>query len=76
MIKNLKEMTLRIRKREVSMKGNVQSTKHNTWVRLWRTLLAWDEAINLDPVESLDRRVSALEQRIWCLNERSGTRTE
>jgi hypothetical protein len=58
------------------MKENVQSTKHDTWARLWRTLLAWDEAINLDPVESLDRRVSALEQRISYLNERSGTRTK
>ena len=64
-------MTLRIRKKEVSMKENVQSTKHDTWIRLWRTLLACDEAINLDPVESLDQRVSALEQRIWYLNERS-----
>lgn len=58
------------------MKENVRSTKHDTWVRLWRTLLAWDEAINLNSVESLDRRVSALEQRIRYLNERLGTRTE
>jgi len=58
------------------MKENVQSTKHDTWIRLWRTLLAWDEAINLDPVESLDRRVSALEQAISYLNERSANRTE
>jgi hypothetical protein len=64
-------MTLRIRKKEVGMKENVQSTKDDTWIRLWRTLLAWDEAINLDPVESLDRRVSALEQGISYLNERS-----
>jgi hypothetical protein len=62
-------------KEEVSMK-DVQSTRHATWVRLWRTLLTWDEAINLDPVESLERRVAALEQRIWYLNERSGARTE
>ena len=53
------------------MKENVQSTKHDTWVQLWRMLLAWDEAINLDPVESLDQRVSALEQRIWFVKERS-----
>jgi hypothetical protein len=56
------------------MKENVQSTRQDTWVsRIWRTLVAWDDAINIGPVESIERRLSALEQRAWNLKEESGT---
>jgi hypothetical protein len=56
------------------MKENVQSTRQDTWVsRLWRTLIAWDDAINIGPVESIERRVSALEQRVRKLEEESGS---
>jgi hypothetical protein len=56
------------------MKENAQSTRQDTWVsRLWRTLVAWDDAINIGPIESIERRVSALEQRVWNLKEGSGT---
>ena len=55
------------------MKENVQSTAQDTWMsRLWGTLVAWDDAINIDPVESIERRVSALEKRVWNLEEGSG----
>jgi hypothetical protein len=54
------------------MKENVQSTTQDTWVsRLWRRLVAWDDAISISPVESIERRLSALEQRIWNLKEGS-----
>jgi hypothetical protein len=53
------------------MKENAQSTRQDTWVsRLWRTLVAWDDTINIGPIESIERRVSALEQN---LKEGSGT---
>jgi hypothetical protein len=56
------------------MKENVRSTRQDTWVsRLWQTLVAWDVAINISPVESIERRLSALEQRVWNLREGSGT---
>jgi polyhydroxyalkanoate synthesis regulator phasin len=52
------------------MKDNVQSTRQNTWAsRLRRTLVVWDDAINIGPVESIERRVSALEQRVRELEE-------
>jgi len=35
------------------MKDNVQSTRQNTWAsRLGRTLVVWDDAINIGPVEN------------------------
>ena len=41
------------------MKENAQSARQDSWVsRLWRTLVAWDDAINIGPVESIEWRVS------------------
>lgn len=45
------------------MKENTESTNQESWMaRVWRILVAWDETANTGPVESLERRVSALEQ--------------
>jgi hypothetical protein len=51
------------------MKENVQSTRQDNWVsRFWRTLVAFD-AIDISPIESIEQRLSALEQRVWNLKE-------
>lgn len=54
------------------MKENVRSTRQDTRVsRLWQTLVAWDDAINISPIESIEGRLSALEQRVWNLKEQT-----
>jgi hypothetical protein len=58
-----------ILKEEVNMNENVQSTSQDTWVsRFWQTLAALD-ATDISPIESIERRLSALEQRVWNLKE-------
>ena len=53
------------------MKESVQSTRQDTWMsRLWQTLVAWDDAISISPIESIERRLSALDQRVWNLDTR------
>jgi hypothetical protein len=32
--------------------------------RLWRLLVAWEAALNSDPIERLEQRVSALERAV------------
>lgn len=51
------------------MNENLQSTRQDTWVsRLWQSLVAL-HAIDISPIENIERRLSALEQRIWNLKE-------
>jgi hypothetical protein len=48
------------------MSVNEQSAKQEGWIfRFWRILAAWDGAVNGSPLESLDRRVAALEQAVF-----------
>ena len=50
---------------EVPMSVNMQSTKHTKWTtRMWRTLAALDEAISVSPMEHLQKRIAALEQKV------------
>jgi hypothetical protein len=47
------------------MNVNMQSTKHAKWMtRMWRTLAALDEAISVSPMEHLEKRIAALEQKV------------
>jgi hypothetical protein len=47
------------------MSINEQSEKQEGWIfRFWRILASWDDAINASPLESLDKRVAALEQAV------------
>ncbi|MFY9835091.1 MAG: hypothetical protein WAK55_01215 [Xanthobacteraceae bacterium] len=49
------------------MTANTSAPPKRGMTRLWRAILDWDRAINTDPVEtmleSLERRVSKLEQK-------------
>jgi hypothetical protein len=52
------------------MNVNMQSTKHAKWTtRIWRTLAASDDAISVSPMEHLEKRIAALEQKIWAESE-------
>jgi hypothetical protein len=51
------------------MTANMPSARRKRGIaRLWRVILDWDQAINMDPfetmLESLERRVSKLEQNL------------
>ena len=51
---------------EVTVKENIQLTKPNTWTaRIWQMLVDLDQAISTSPLEHLERRVVALEQKVW-----------
>jgi hypothetical protein len=51
---------------EVTVKENIQLTKPNTWTaRIWQMLVDLDQAIGTSPLEHLERRVVALEQKVW-----------
>ena len=52
------------------MSVNMQSTKHTKWTtRMWRTLAALDEAISVSPMEHLQKRIVALEQKVGAGSE-------
>jgi hypothetical protein len=62
---------------EVPMSVNMQSTKHTKWTtRMWRTLAALGEAIDVSPMEHLEERIAALEQKVWAENEPPRTHKE
>ena len=45
------------------------------WIfRFWRILATWDDAINASPLESLDKRVAALEQVVFGCQRTPGTK--
>jgi hypothetical protein len=49
------------------MHENIRSTKRDTWIaRIWQVLGDLDEAISTSPLEYLERRVVALEQKVRC----------
>ena len=51
---------------EVTVKENIQLTKPNTWTaRIWQMLVDLDQAISTSPLEHLEGRVVALEQKVW-----------
>jgi len=48
------------------MHENIRLTKRDTWIaRIWQILGDLDEAINTSPLEHLERRIVALEQKVW-----------
>ena len=57
--------------RELEMNANIESTSRKNWLsRLLRMLALWDEALSTGPLESLERRVSALEQKTLGSSDR------
>jgi hypothetical protein len=51
---------------EHMMNENTQLTRRDTWMaRIWQMLIDLDEAISTSPQEHLERRVVALEQKMW-----------
>ena len=59
------------------MSVNMQSTKHAKWTtRVWRTLAALDEAISVSPMEHLEKRIAALEQKVCAESEPQRTQKE
>ena len=47
------------------MHENIRLTKRDTWIaRIWQVLGDLDEAISTSPLEYLERRVVALEQKV------------
>ena len=47
------------------MHENIRLTKRDTWIaRIWQILGDLDEAISTSPLEYLERRVVALEQKV------------
>jgi len=56
---------------------DLQSIERDNWMsRIWRALIALDEAINTSPIELLENRVAALEQEVRTAKERSRTHAE
>ena len=47
------------------MLDTMQETKRDSRLaRLWRLLVAWEAALNSDPIGRLEQRVSALERAV------------
>ena len=47
------------------MHENIRLTKRDSWIaRIWQMLGDLDEAISASPLEHLERRVVALEQKV------------
>jgi hypothetical protein len=45
------------------MPGKIPAVGRETWrFRLWRLLTLWEAALDSDPIECLEQRVSALER--------------
>jgi hypothetical protein len=59
------------------MNVNMQSTRHAKWTtRMWQTLAVLDEAISVSPMEHLEKRIAALEQKVWAGSEPPRTHKE
>jgi hypothetical protein len=62
------------------MNGKIQSSQppESRMARVWRVFLDWDRAINTSPfeimLESLEERVSKLEQEVWHSKDRTAQR--
>jgi hypothetical protein len=47
------------------MLDTIPASERESWpLRLWRLLSAWDAALDSDPIERLEQRVSALERKM------------
>jgi hypothetical protein len=47
------------------MSETTTTTRRDGWlVRMWRALVAVDEAVSSSPIEQLDKRLSALEREV------------
>ena len=47
------------------MLDTMPANERETWrSRLWRLLTVWEAALDSDPIECLERRVSALEREV------------
>ena len=65
MIQRVTKPVLSIIVMETKMLGTMPEDKHETWrSRLWRFLADWEAALDSDPIECLERRVSALEREM------------
>ena len=52
------------------MRENIRLTKRDTWIaRIWQMLGDLNEAISTSPLEHLERRVVALEQKVRAPND-------
>jgi hypothetical protein len=52
------------------MNNNIPLAQRDTWMaRIWQRLVDLDEAISTSPLEYLERRVVALEQKVWGSSE-------
>ena len=59
------------------MHENIRLTKRDGWIAsIWQMLSDLDEAISASPLEHLERRVVALEQKCWAPVFRSRTETK
>ena len=59
------------------MHENIRLTKRDTWIaRIWQILGDLDEAITASPLEHLERRVVALEQKCGAPVIHSRTETK
>jgi hypothetical protein len=62
---------------EVTLKEDIQLTKHDTWTaRIWQRLVDLDEAISTSPLENLEGRVAALEQKVWSSSDPLANRNQ
>jgi hypothetical protein len=51
---------------EVAMNRNIRLAQRDTLIaRIWQRLVNLDEAISASPLEHLEGRVAALEQKVW-----------
>jgi hypothetical protein len=59
------------------MTANEHSAQQEAWIfRFWRVLAAWDDAISTSPLESLEKRVTALEQAVSGFQDRERVATK
>jgi len=48
------------------MNRKIRLAQRNTWMaRIWQSLVDFGEAISTSPLENLEERVVALEQKVW-----------
>jgi hypothetical protein len=61
----------------ITMHENIQLTKRDTWIaRIWQMLGDLDEAISTSPLEHLERRVVALEQKVRASSDPLANRNQ
>jgi hypothetical protein len=71
--RRLSDAVVAVRRRKLTranmehmMNENTHLTRRDTWMaRIWKMLIDLDEAISTSPLEHLERRVVALEKKVW-----------